>query len=65
MYSAVFLQNDHTYGLLMTKIQWIEQIIVSPIYCFKQNTVHTLAFNMHLFNFSLLTCYGCIMLCSD
>jgi hypothetical protein len=32
------------------------------ICCFKQNTVSTLVFNIHLFNFSLSTCYSLIML---
>jgi hypothetical protein len=46
----------------ISKIQLIQHITVSntllspDIYCVKQNTVSTLAFNIHLFNFSLSTC---------
>ena len=49
-------------------LTWVQQITVSntllcpAMYCVKQNTVSTLALDIHLFNFPLLTCSGHIML---
>ena len=37
---------------------------VQAIYCINKNTVSTLAFNIHLFNFPLSTSCGRFMLCS-
>jgi hypothetical protein len=37
-------------------------LLCPAIYCVKQNTVSTLAFNIHLFNFPFWTCCGRIML---
>jgi hypothetical protein len=52
----------------MSKIQWVQHITVSNtllrpvICCVKQNTVFTLAFNIHLFNFPLSACCSLIIL---
>ena len=49
-------------------LTWVQQITVSntllcpAMYCVKQNTVSTLALDIHLFNFPLLTCSGHIMM---
>ena len=43
----------------------VSSIFLRPThYCVKQNTVPTLASNMHLFNFPLSICCGRIMHCS-
>ena len=36
-------------------------LLCPAIDCVQQNMVSTLAFNIHLFNFPLSTCFGCIM----
>ena len=52
----------------MSKIQLVQQITVTNIllcpavYCVKLNTVSTLVFNIHLFNFHLSTCCSRIMI---
>ena len=52
----------------MSKIQLVQQITVANIllcpavYCVKLNTVSTLVFNIHLFNFHLSTCCSRIMI---
>jgi hypothetical protein len=54
--------------LLFPAYNCVHHILVSVIYCVKQNTVSTLAFNIpvyiHLFIFPSSTCCSCIMLCS-
>ena len=56
---------------MLSKIQWVwyvtvhNTLVCKAIYCEKQNTVPTLVFNIHLFNFLLLTCCSRIMLWSS
>ena len=46
----------------MSKIQWVQQIIMSSFYSLNKKIVSTLAFNINLSNFPLSTCWGRTML---
>jgi len=44
------------------KYSWWSKLLFPTHYCVKQNSVSTVVFNIHLFNFPLSTCCGRIML---